>query len=344
MVAPVLPRAQPPIRVVLVEGSKAQRAVLRRGLEADGDIVVVGEASSPAGAAAAVACGEPDVVALGVGVAGGEEAAIARIMRRAPKPILVLAGRQEGPRSERGKRAIGAGAAAVLARPPRWDAASEAALRRRIRALRRTATVAAASRRGERRAAATGAVLGLAASTGGPAAVEQVLRGLRGIDVPILLVQHIDHQLVGGLAEWLERSTGWPVIVGEHGAPLHSGTVTIGPGGHHLELGPRRRLVVSNQPRSLHMPSADRMLRSLAVHAGKSAVGAVLTGMGNDGAEGLLALKEAGGRTFAQDEASSAVFGMAKAALQGGAVTHVTPLASIPMALIRALTKAGVAS
>jgi two-component system chemotaxis response regulator CheB len=334
----VSPVAGDAIRVVLVDESPVQRALLRRSLQDDGDIVVVAEASTFAGAAGAVARGEPDVVALGTGRAGGEEAAIARIMGRTPRPILVVDGRAGPARTTSGHPAIAAGAASVIG----LGEDGGAALRRRVRVLRHR-SVGPAGPAGP--VASTPAVpsppgglpiiVAIASSTGGPSALEEVLRGIRGQPVAVVLVQHIDRRLVGGFADWLEKVTGWPVAVAVEGTPPKAGVVHIGPGGRHLELDARGLFAHRDEPKSVHMPSADRLFASLAATAADRVVAAILTGMGADGAAGLLALKQAGARTIAQDESSSAVFGMARAALELGAVSHSTPLVGIAPAIIR---------
>lgn len=322
-----------PIRVVLIDESPAQRALLRRSLQADGDIVVVGEASTFAGAAGAVARGAPDVVALSSGVDGGEEDAITRIMRRTPRPILVVDGRRRSARSPGGRKAIVAGAAAVIAIADHGDVDAGAALRRRVRALRRDEPTPAPPPAAP--AGALPVIVAIASSTGGPSALEEVLRSLRGHPLAVVLVQHIDQRLVGGFAEWLERVTGWSVAVAVEGTPPVAGVVHIGSGGRHLEVDARGLFAYRDEPRSVHMPSADRMFASLAANAPDRVVGAVLTGMGADGAAGLLALRQAGARTVAQDEASSAVFGMARAAFELGAVSHLTPLGAIAPTIVR---------
>ena len=355
-------RPGPQIRVVLIDESPVQRALLRRSLQTDGDIVVVAEASTFAGAAGAVARSAPDVVTLGSSPAGGEEAAITRIMRRTPRPILVVDGRAGTPRSTGSRRAIMAGAAAVIG----LGDDSGAALRRRVRALRRgvaapaapAVPTTAASRASERAArlappvapvgldvTATLPVTGMpmivaiASSTGGPTALEEVLRGILGQPFAVVLVQHIDQRLVGGFADWLEKTTGWTVAVAAEGTPPAAGVVHIGPGGRHLEIDARGLFVYRDEPRTIHMPSADRLFASLAANVADRVVAAILTGMGADGAAGLLALHQAGARTIAQDEASSAVFGMARAALELGAVTHPTPLAAIAPAIVRGVKR-----
>ena len=346
------------IRVVMVEDSPTQRAVLRKSLEADGDIVVVGEAATAEGALAAVQRGRPDVVTVDLHIPGGGELAIEQIMEIAPKPILLLSARLAGMRDE-AMGAMGAGAAGVLAKPRHGDVAAEHTLRTRVRALqgvrpRQKATTtgpaapllptaAAITARGARRdrrphaPAGRAPIVAIAASTGGPTAVTTLLRSLAGVAAPVLLVQHIDPQLTSSFADWMDRTTGWDVEVAEPGMPLVPGRVHVGPGGYHVGIDAGRRIVLTADGDELHRPSADRLFSSLATYAGSQTVAAVLTGMGNDGARGMLELRDAGGLTYAQDDRSSAVFGMAKAAVENGAVARVLPLDALGPAIRRAV-------
>jgi two-component system chemotaxis response regulator CheB len=180
-------------------------------------------------------------------------------------------------------------------------------------------------------------VVALAASTGGPAAITHVLRDIHGLDVPVLIVQHIGSELTEGLAAWMERTTNWPVRIAQQGMTLDPGVVLMAPAGWHLTVGPTREVLLDNTNDGPHRPSANRLFRSLAHNVGHRAVAALLTGMGDDGADGLLAVSRAGGVTIAQDEKSSTVFGMAKAAIALGAVRRATPLAGIGPAIIQAV-------
>jgi two-component system chemotaxis response regulator CheB len=153
----------------------------------------------------------------------------------------------------------------------------------------------------------------------------------------VLVVQHLHPEFVGGLATWMARVSALPVSLAEHGHKLEAGHVYLGPGELHLRLAARRRIELSERPKSVHRPSADELFTSLAEHAGERSVGVVLTGMGDDGARGLLAIHEADGRTIAQDEASCAVFGMPRAAEKLGAVGALLPLRSIAASIVRAV-------
>jgi two-component system chemotaxis response regulator CheB len=171
-------------------------------------------------------------------------------------------------------------------------------------------------------------VIGICASTGGPRALAEVVGQLpTDYSIPILVVQHMTPGFIAGLVSWLDRELALPVRLADDGQQLAAG-VWFAPDGAHLQLEPTRRLgldtetIVGN-----HRPSGDMLLSSLARAAGARAVAVVLTGMGRDGAEGLAAVAAAGGRTIAQDEQSSGVYGMPRAAAECGAKTVLTPLA-----------------
>lgn len=330
-----------PIRVLVVEDSPTQRAFLCRSLEADGDIVVVGQAATAVNAVALAQHAQPDVVTMDLNIPGGGLSAITRIMESSPRPILLLSGQVLGPRSPEAVDALGAGAVGVLVKPRRWDDESQRLLRGRIRTLRRvrpTRTRSAPAASGPTRPRATlPPVVGIGSSTGGPAALATVLRDLGSIAAPVLCVQHIDDRQTEGLAHWLSVSTGRDVRLATHGAIPEVGVVYVGPGGSHLTLGADRRIVLDPDRTSLHTPSVDRLLLSLAQTCGARAVGCLLTGMGTDGAAGLCAMSEAGAFTIAQDEATSVVFGMAAAAVERGAVRRLLPIEAVGIGITRAV-------
>jgi two-component system chemotaxis response regulator CheB len=173
------------------------------------------------------------------------------------------------------------------------------------------------------------AAIGLVASTGGPPALSIVLRGLPAdLPAPVLIAQHIAAGFTSGLTRWLSEVAAMRVQVAREGEPAQAGRAYLAPDGCDLELNDVGRL---GTPRSsgLHCPSANRLLHSLARSVGDRAVGVVMTGMGDDGAQGLLAIRHAGGAAFAQDEASSVVFGMPAAARACGAAETLLPLEDI---------------
>ncbi len=164
-----------------------------------------------------------------------------------------------------------------------------------------------------------------------------MLRGLGGLSAPVLVVQHLHPTFTGRFQEWMARESALPVEMAADGVTLRPGAVYLAPNGFHLRLAPSRRIRLSSEPDSLHRPSADILFASLAEEAAAAGVGVLLTGMGADGAAGLLAMLRSGGRTIVQDEASSAVYGMAKAAQSMGAAEQVLHLDRIPEAIFAAI-------
>jgi two-component system response regulator WspF len=183
-------------------------------------------------------------------------------------------------------------------------------------------------------------VLALGASTGGPHALARVLATLPG-DLPatVLIVQHIESAFTHGLAEWLGSQSALPVEVAERGATPLAGRAYVAGTGGHLVLLPSfqfgRQAARSDE---LHVPSVDALFHSLALHAGPGAA-ALLTGMGSDGVAGLGEMRRRGWCTLAQDEASSVVYGMPRAAVESGAAQQALDLGAIGPALVRHINK-----
>jgi two-component system, chemotaxis family, protein-glutamate methylesterase/glutaminase len=178
-----------------------------------------------------------------------------------------------------------------------------------------------------------GSVIGICASTGGPHALATLLSGIPdGFPVPILVVQHIAAGFSDGLARWLDGAVPLPVRLAENGTLALPG-VTLAPDGADLLFGPEGVLRLDRTtPPALHRPSADALLHSIARCAGSAGVAVVLTGMGRDGADGLAAVHAAGGLTIAQDEATSAVYGMPLEAAKRGA-SRILPIGEIAAVL-----------
>jgi two-component system chemotaxis response regulator CheB len=332
-----------PVRLVLVEDSPTQRAFLARVLQRDGDIAVVAEAADCDEAAQAVARHRPDVVTMDLDMPGpGGQAAIARIMAETPTPILVLSGVIGDADGTPAVEALAAGAVDALPKPARWDDTAERALRRQVRTVagvpvvgRRRRDEDSAGRAAGRRHG--GPVVGIAASTGGPAALARLLGVLPELAAPTLVVQHIHPSFVSGFVAWLDSEVPAPVETATDGGLARPGRVYVAPGGAHLRVRPGPRLALDPEPPSVHRPSADELFHSIAEVAGSAGIGVSLTGMGDDGARGLLAMRRAGARTFAQDEATSVVFGMPRAASELGAVQRLLPPEGLAAAVAGAM-------
>jgi two-component system chemotaxis response regulator CheB len=334
-----------PLRVLLVEDASTQRSQLTAVLQDQGDLIVVGCASTSAEAIVAVARDRPDVVILDLHLAdGGSQRAIEQIMAHAPKPILTLSARIQDRRSPSAVEALVAGALEALPRPQHWTPEQGAELRRVVRQISKVHVIR--HPRGSRRTAAEGGadaghaphpVVAVAASTGGPGALATLLAGLTRLDAPVLVVQHLHPDFTAGLVDWMSRVSALPVETAAHGQPARPGRVYVAPGGRHLRHTANGRLELATSPVTTHRPSADQLFQSVAESAGRAGIGVLLTGMGDDGARGLLAIRQQGGRTLAQDEASSTVFGMPKAAARIGAVTELLPIDKLADALQRAV-------
>lgn len=319
-------------RVLICEDSKTYAAGLTRLLRRDPEIDVVGVCSSAEDVIVRLSrlAPRPDLLTMDLelpGISGGD--AIEQIMSVLPIPILVLSGSVERG-SPAALAAVAAGALDAVSKDGLdlldLDGERAQAFRRRVKVLSGVRVIRHPRARLSRcrpaapASAGSASVIGVAASAGGPQALAEVLREIPGgFPIPILVVQHIVEGFAAGFARWLDAQVPLAVRVATDGAAADPG-VWVAPDGAHLTLdGAFRMALDTRTDAGLHRPSGDVLLRSLAAHAGREAVAVVLTGMGRDGAEGLDAVRCAGGLTIAQDEASSAVFGMPRAAAERGA-------------------------
>jgi len=322
-------------RIVICEDSRTYASALTRALEHDGAHSVVGVFSSAEETLDALPSLQPDLVTVDLELPGiSGLVAIERIMRTGPVPILVLSAHLGEPGKTPGA-ALAAGALDALSKS-RLDLRDPAGVD--ASALRRRADLLGGARLHRPPAARRRSIrmVGICASTGGPQALSELLRALPAtFPAPILVVQHISAGFVDGLARLLDQTVPLPVRVARDGEHPVRG-ISIAPDGAHLMLGIRGRLTLDRSTSSAgHRPSGDVLFSSMAAQLGAESAAVVLTGMGRDGADGLGAVQEAGGLTIAQDEATSAIFGMPKAAIAHGA-EFVLPLAGIGPRLIEA--------
>lgn len=267
-----------------------------------------------------------------------------RIMRETPCPILVVTATVSG-NAGRVFEALGAGALDAIDTPNMTSPDAIEALCRRIRTIERltraersasTITMASAPRVSADPAHAV-AIVG--ASTGGPQALATVLRAWpRPMPFAAVIVQHLDSHFVPGLAAWLSRETGHPVGLAGRGACPTPGSAWIAPGPDHLAFDHRGHFTAQTpRPDDLHHPSVDALFLSAAACSALRGCAALLTGMGRDGATGLLALRRSGWTTLAQDQATSVVWGMPGAAVRLEAATRTLPVEAIGAAMLDAV-------
>ncbi|MEX0644542.1 MAG: chemotaxis-specific protein-glutamate methyltransferase CheB [Parvularculaceae bacterium] len=335
-----------PIRVLIVEDSSTARRLLEGIINADPRLEVVGSAPSGEKALAMLDSARPEIITMDIrlpGIDGIETTK--RIMNRRPTPIIIVASVESREQAKISIEALKAGALSVIEKPRGVASSDFSDLARRLRRQlvlmsdvklvrhrrptasfkppRMTSAPIANSR------TSLGAV-GIVASTGGPNAFMEILRGL-GSDypAPILGVQHITPSFTEGFASWLGGATRLSVEIAAHGATPMPGRFYLAPGDTHLEL-VNGRLSLSRGPAVCSQrPSGNVLFRSLASSLGPDCVAVLLTGMGDDGAEGLRAAFDAGAHTIVEDESTAIVYGMPAAAIALGAATEALPLPQI---------------
>ena len=332
------------VRVLIVDDSPSMRAVIRHRLEGDPEIVVLGEAGDPFEAREAIKALSPDVVTLDVNMPGMDGLAfLERLMRLRPTPVVMVSS-EVGSGAAAAVEALAIGAFDCVPKPtlghfdqpfPELESKVKAAARAPI--ARRSSTAVPPEAAPQREYQPNDRVVGIGASTGGVDALIAVLSAFPRACPPTVITQHMPATFTASFARRLDQICAATVDVARDGAPLRPGHVYVAPGGPaHLEVVGRRTLtcrLTPGEPRSGHRPSVDVLFSSLAA-LGNRAVGVILTGMGGDGAEGLLAMRRAGAATFGQDEATCLVYGMPRVAAEAGAVERQLPLEAIPAAVL----------
>lgn len=343
------------IRVVVVDDSRTVRAKWVEILSRDPGIAVVGEATTGHDAIELCVALRPDVVTLDLVMPGLDGVAVTeQIMSRRPTPILIVSAASNRADAIHTYQALEAGAVDVLDKPHGDDESESAAWELRfLAAVRLVSRIKVITHPRARLAAAAGrplrrtdqlatldvpasgeplSVVALGASTGGPGALAEVLGALPPrFSLPVIAVLHIDPAFAMSFADWLAARTGRTVrVAAEHDrVDGHAGEVLLAPPHRHLTVANGRVRLVQEPPRNHCRPSIDVLFESLAADRGARTIACLLTGMGRDGAEGLLAIRRAGGTTFAQDEASSVVYGMPREAVLRGAAERVLALHEI---------------
>jgi two-component system chemotaxis response regulator CheB len=345
------------IRVLIVEDSRVVRLFLEHLIARDPRLEVAAAVESAEQALAVLDRVAPDVISMDIRLPGmnGFEAT-QRIMARRPTPIVVLAASVNTDDLNISMNALRAGALTVLEKPAGaghsdYEALAERfctqlAIMSQVKVIRQriNRSLTFQPKLPEKMPALTTrpgpfTALGLVASTGGPSALAQLLGGLpRDFPVPVLLVQHITGCFLEGFVSWLGTVSALPVQLMAEGAVAAPGMVYLPPADRHLLLEGSRLRLSDAAPLCLQRPSGTVLFKSLARSLGRGALGVLLTGMGEDGAEGLSELRRAGGYTIAEDESSAVVYGMPAAAVRLGAVCEQLPLARIGPRLVELVT------
>lgn len=339
------------IRVVVAEDSPTVRELLVSILESEEDIRVVGQARNGREAVDLALRLRPDLITMDVQmpVLDGLEAT-KEIMVGAPTPILIVSSRAVSPSQvELSLDALKAGALMVVPTPvsplsegfdhQRAQLVSMVRAMSQVKVVRRWSGRTSAPPPAPRGAKEPVRLVAIGASTGGPAAVQQILSALpRDFPVPIVLVQHIAAEFATGLAQWLASSCRLRVRIAEQGERMEARTAYLSP--DHRHLGVRRDGTIALSaaaPIGGFRPSATALFASVARAYGPRAAAVILTGMGRDGVDGLRLVHESGGLVIAQDEATSVVYGMPREAVIAGVVNEVLPLQEIAPRLAKEL-------
>lgn len=334
------------IRVLIAEDSLTAQALLGAILASDRDIQVVGKASNGLEAVEQTRNLRPDLVTMDIHMPllDGLEAT-KEIMIAAPTPIVIVTGSSGARDLEGSMHALRAGALDVIAKPPGPESPTfDESARSLIATIKAMAQVKVVRHwRNEPRPVVTHVtrttgkpIVAIVASTGGPAALHQLLKELPGdFHAPVLVVQHISPGFAPGLVSWLNGDSDLHVKLAEQDETLQPHTVYLAPDQQHLGVSAQGNVVLSDAPPVAGFrPSGTYLFESVARVYGAAAVALVLTGMGEDGVAGLRAIRKAGGRTIAQDEKSCVIFGMPGAAVAAGLADHVVPLNDIASRLV----------
>ncbi|MGA2793270.1 MAG: chemotaxis response regulator protein-glutamate methylesterase [Roseiarcus sp.] len=330
-----------PVRVLVVDDSATMRGLIKVALERDPDVKVVGQAADPFEARQAIKALNPNVITLDVEMPNmnGIEF-LEKIMRLRPMPVVMVSTLTTSG-GDATIRALEAGAVECVVKPSPGNehafdglpAIVKMAASAYVRPSAARSPAPSSSPRESSDYVHDGRVVAIGASTGGVEALIAVLSAFPANCPPTVITQHMPANFTRSLAERLDRLCAPSVSEAVDGTALAPGHVYLAPGGQtHLEVvgsrGPRCRLR-AGEPVNGHRPSVDVLFLSVGKAVGKNAVGVILTGMGRDGAAGLLAMRQAGARTFGQNEASSVVYGMPKVAFEWGAVEKQLPLARL---------------
>lgn len=343
-----------PASVLVVDDSAFMRRLVSQLVEQSGEFRVVGTARNGYDALKQVHALEPDIVTLDVEMPELDGLqTLGYIMSETPRPVVMLSAATSASENDLTLRALELGAVDFVTKPSgpisldlakvtdRLLGALRAATQVNLRGVgmfvRRNATPVAHVERAQRAGATR--VVAIATSTGGPRALAEVLAGLpRDLDAAVLVVQHMPAGFTRTLAQRLDAICPLPVAEAEEGVRITHGRVLLAPGGLHMRVVAQQggHVVALDESPPIWgvRPSADPLFRSLAAEFPAATVGVVLTGMGRDGADGLRAIRVAGGKGVVQDRATSTIYGMPQAAMQIAGADRVSPLAGVAGAIV----------
>lgn len=360
------------INVLVVDDSAVVRQVVSALLTRDPSIAVIGAVSDPVFALERIQQQWPDVIVLDVEMPRMDGITfLKKIMAERPTPVVICSTLTEKG-AETTMQAMAAGAVSIVTKPKiglksfledsageliREVKAAAAANPERMLTNTRNRPVAAAAEQkagtpsapvpspASAMAQTTERIVAIGTSTGGTQALELVLTALPRVSPGIVIVQHMPEKFTTMFAQRLNGLCQIEVREASHGDRVLPGLALVAPGGRHMQLkrsGAYYQVeVIDGPPVNRHKPSVDVLFNSVAKHAGKNAAGFILTGMGNDGARGLKAMRDAGAFTLAQDESSCVVFGMPKEAIALDAVDRVLPLASVAGEIVACSSHSG---
>ena len=346
------------VRVLIVDDSALVRQLLTQGLSIDPDIEVVGSAADPYAARDKIIELNPDVITLDVEMPRMDGVDfLRRLMPQYPIPVLMVSSL-----TQRGKQitleALDAGAVDFVAKPTTDVARGLVGMLQELRTkVKSTAQANVSHWKGRQPvqqsqvkaapvralAESTDKVVAIGASTGGTEAIRKLIVNFPVSMPGVVIVQHMPAGFTKMFADRLNQLCAMEVKEAETGDRIMPGRVLIGPGGMHMRVvrsgGIYQVECKPGDPVSGHCPSVDVLMNSVAKHVGANAIGVMLTGMGSDGSDGMLAMRQAGARNLAQDEASSVVFGMPKVAYERGGAERLLPLEQLAPAVIDLLYK-----
>ncbi len=337
-----------PVRVLIVDDSAVIRQLLSMLLAEDPEIEVVGTAGDPYEAREQIKALNPDVVTLDVEMPNMDGVTFLRkIMTLRPMPVIMVSTLTQAG-AEITLEALEIGAVDFIAKPTVDVANALTSLASGLQAKVKHAAharvgvrrVPVPMRRRERPVGRSEKIIAVGASTGGVEALKLLLMDMPAECPPILITQHMPPRFTAAFAERLNRECPMTVSEAKHDDVVEPNHAYIAPGSHHMELvriGSHYKLRLDDGPTvSGHRPSVDFLFRSVARVAGKTAIGVILTGMGKDGSSGLLDMRNAGAITLGQDEASSLIYGMPRAAFENGAVMKQFALSHMADAILDA--------